>query len=133
MDAGETLKDRILSFLASWPQSPERGALGWGATDPSHKEAARNLALDARRWFNTVNLTIAPLILHDRDFLYYTLRQVEAAIRKHEYERPRPQSGVVQLQGADPRTGLSGLLGGRRADIDYEASLARDMDLAAEG
>jgi hypothetical protein len=130
IEAGEELRERILDFLANWPRSPQGHELHWAQTEPKHQEAARALVIDTRQWFNSVTQRIAALILHDRSFLYYTLRQVEGAIRKRHYVRPYPQTGPMQVQmGTAPYPTLySG-----RADVDEETLLERAKKEAAEG
>jgi hypothetical protein len=133
--AGEELRSQILDFLANWPKLPDQGELPWEKTERSHQEHARTLTIETRRWFNSMGLRIAPLILHDRTFMYYALRQVEAAIRKHHYVRPYPQQGSMQIQ-IERESLWGGLLEsgwGQRADADFETTVESAKADASEG
>lgn len=138
--AGEKLRDQILNFLSNWPRTSIGIGLSWSQTEQGHQEHARTLTIDTRQWFNSLNLRVAPLILHDRTFLYFTLRQVEAAIRKHRYVRPYPQVGPTEVHIEQPSR--SGLLDqfhalsrdmDQRADVDRETSIEKAKSDASEG
>ena len=80
---GVALRERILTFLSSWPHNPEGYELWLEMTDEGHQETARTLAINVRRWFSEVSQQVLPVVLWDRMTLYYTSRQLEAAVRKH--------------------------------------------------
>ncbi|GJQ44415.1 MAG: hypothetical protein DWB56_07520 [Candidatus Jettenia sp.] len=56
----------------------------------------------------------APYVLYNRDFLYYLMRQVMAAIKKHKYKRPYPESGSRTVRVIDHPF----LFGDSKVDID---------------
>jgi hypothetical protein len=133
VDSGEALRNQILSFLEHWPRGPQKQQpLSWTETTVNHQEAARELIIDARQWFNTVDQAIGSLMLYDRTGLYYAERQVEAAIRKHHYVRPYPQAGPMQVQiSSSPIAGLLSRSG--RADVEHETSLEDAEKSVTEG
>ena len=88
LEEGSRLEPGILSFLDRWPRDENGTALSWGDTPVGYQAEGREWVIQVRRWFNSIALAITPLILHDKTVLYYTLRQVEASIRKQQYQKP---------------------------------------------
>ena len=100
-DVGCKLKARILKFLESWPLDDKNDAIDWDKTNDTHKGTANELIDDTRRWFNTLKIEVMPYIVYEPEYLYYTLRKVEAAIKKHSYKRPYPESGPKTITVVD--------------------------------
>ncbi|MFN2454067.1 MAG: hypothetical protein ABR577_07580 [Pyrinomonadaceae bacterium] len=135
-DEGYKLKEKILAFLNAWPLDEQSNAVFISETDGNHQKAVNDLILDARRWFNTLNIEVLPYTVYDRQFLYYILRQVEAAIKKHRYVRPYPTSGSQTVQLVDSRSPTIGYAGWGRsgiADVEKDASLKTAKGEADEG
>jgi hypothetical protein len=94
LDEGSRLESNILSYLGAWPRDEAGNALYWRDAPVEQQEAGRELVIETRRWFNSFAIAVGSLILHDRTILYHTLRQVEASIRKHQYQRPANEQGT---------------------------------------
>jgi hypothetical protein len=122
LEEGVRLETSILSFLEQWPRDDSGNALYWGDTPIAHQETGRELVIQTRRWFNSISLVIGPLILHDRSVLYYTLRQVEASIRKHQYQKPSNEQ-PVPLSVAGGNAAAPPVSPQRRYDQDVETRL----------
>ncbi|HHT9108363.1 MAG TPA: hypothetical protein ACFYEF_09360 [Candidatus Wunengus sp. YC63] len=133
-DAGYKLKEKIVNFLERWPVNEKNEAIYWTNTNENHKNAVSDLTNDTQIWFNSLNINVLPYILYDREYLYYTMRQVVAAIKKHKYKRPYPESGpkTVRMVDNSARVWLHGV-GDNRADIDYETTLDEAKKDAEEG
>jgi hypothetical protein len=129
IEAGEKLKERILLFLSNWPRTPKGAEVGWKETDSQHKEAAHELIIEARKWFNILKLEIAPMILYDPSSLYYALRHVEAGIRMRRYTPPRSGMGV-QIVG-QPAMSLSDPFG--QGDVENVTALVIAKQEATDG
>jgi hypothetical protein len=132
LDEGSEIKDSMLSFLSNWPRDESGTPLYWSDTPREHRATARELVTKTRQWFNSTSQAIAPFILHDRSFLYYTLRQVEAAIRKHQYKRP----GLGQVghhAPSTPETRIPVPVQPRVSDVDVESRLEIARSEASEG
>lgn len=121
-DAGYKLKERIVNFLNKWPVNEKNEVIYWENIDQIHKNAVFDLTNATQIWFNSLNINVLPYVLYNREFLYYVMRQVVAAIKKHYYKRPYPESGPRTVSMVDTRPFLFGV-GNRRADIDYETTL----------
>lgn len=134
-DVGCKLKARILKFLESWPLDDKNDAIDWDKTNDTHKGTANELIDDTRRWFNTLKIEVMPYIVYEPEYLYYTLRKVEAAIKKHSYKRPYPESGPKTITVVDRKDPLSRILGfsSVKADVDYETDLEGAKREATEG
>jgi hypothetical protein len=91
-ELGCQIKARILGYLAIWPKDDKGQAVSWGQTSESHQTQGFQLVEETHRWFTQVNVEILPFSLYDREFLYYTFRQVAAAIRKHHYAGRNPDT-----------------------------------------
>jgi len=121
-DEGCKLKETISSFLDNWPVDDNNKEILWENTDSDHKEAVKGLTIETRRWFNSVKTLIIPYSLYPEEQLYFLLRQVEAAIKKHKYKRPYPESGPrMTVQTDTKHAWLHGW--GSKADIDVEVTL----------
>lgn len=131
-DKGYKLKEKILNFLEKWPVNEKNEEIFWENTDNDHKEAVNNLIIETRQWFNSVKVLIVPYTLYPEQHLYYILRQVEAAIKKHEYKRPYPESGPRMMVQTDMKYAwLHGI--GSKTDIDVEVTLSDAMKQASAG
>jgi hypothetical protein len=134
---GTELQEKILALLENWPRTEAGGELNWEDTDQNHKERSRNLAIDVRRWFSSVHHHVQSIVLYDKDALYYTSRQVEAAVRKRRYEKPRQEPLPRQIElvnrGTAHLQGVVGQMLHRRPDADYETSIEVAQRSAAEG
>lgn len=121
LDDGIAIKDSISRFLADWPCNETGTPLYWSETSGQHQQSASDLTITLRQWFNAINQIIMPLVLHDRTFLYYTLRQAEAAVRKGQYRAPMPdqQSSSGTNTQLSPESGVNS----RRLDIVVETRL----------
>ena len=117
LDEGLAIKESITLFLSNWPRDETGAAVYWTETSADHQQVASDLTIQLRQWFNSINQMVMPLILHDRTFLYYTLRQVEAAVRKHQYRRPytEPPPGPTFLSVPEPAVSSA-----RRSDVEIE-------------
>ena len=133
-DEGYKLKDRIINFLERWPVNEKNEAIYWTNTNENHKNAVSDLTNDTQIWFNSLKINVLPYVLYNREYLCYTMRQVIAAIKKHKYKRPYPESGpkTVRMIDNSARAWLSGV-GDNRADIDYETTLEEAKKDAVEG
>jgi hypothetical protein len=121
-DEGRKLREAILSFLDKWPVDENNEEILWENTGSDHKEAVKGSTIKTRRWFNSVKTWIIPYSLYPEEQLYFILRQVEAAIKKHEYKRPYPESGPRMTVQTDAKYAwLHGL--GSKTDIDVEVTL----------
>jgi hypothetical protein len=125
LDEANNLKQSVSTFLSAWPRDDSGSPLFWRDTSHQHRDNARKLALRTRRWFNLVNSIVVPLILHDRTFLYTKLRQVEAAIYKHQYRKPLVS---FQAETVPPVPVVT-----RQYDVDVETRLETAERDAAEG
>jgi hypothetical protein len=122
LDEGARLERDILSFLEDWPREHVGNSISWEDTPIEHKTVGKELVIETRRWFNSIALAIGPSILHDRTVLYYTLRQVEASIRKRQYQKPafeQPTSWFIA--GAHTHAGPTSVV--RRVEGDIETRL----------
>jgi hypothetical protein len=81
LDEGRQLRTVIIGYLDDWPRDESGVALRWAEVSGEHRAKGIELVTKTRQWFNSASLLAGPLILHDKTFLYQTLRQVEAAIR----------------------------------------------------
>jgi hypothetical protein len=117
LDDGFSIMDAITRFLATWPKDDLGTPSYWADTASDHQQNASDLTVRARQWFNSINQIILPLVLYDRTFLYYTLRQVEAAIRKHQYRRPYSEPSV----GGGYTSGQEATV--KRSDVEVETRL----------
>lgn len=133
-DEGYKLKERIVNFLERWPVNEKNEAIYWENIDQIHKNAVSDLTNATQIWFNSLNTKVLPYVLYNREFLYYVMRQVIAAIKKHKYKRPYPESGpkTVRMVDNSARAWLSGVRD-NRADIDYETILDEAKKDAEEG
>ena len=133
-DEGYKLKERIVNFLERWPVNEKNEAIYWENIDQIHKNAVSDLTNATQIWFNSLNTKVLPHVLYNPEFLYYVMRQVIAAIKKHKYKRPYPESGpkTVRMVDNSARAWLSGV-GDNRADIDYETTLDEAKKDAEEG
>ena len=133
-DEGYKLKERIVNFLERWPVNEKNEVIDWTNTNQNHKNAVSDLTNATQIWFNSLNTKVLPHVLYNLEFLYYVMRQVIAAIKKHKYKRPYPESGpkTVRMVDNSARAWLSGL-GDNRADIDYETTLDEAKKDAEEG
>ena len=133
-DEGYKLKERIVNFLERWPVNEKNEAIYWENIDQIHKNAVSDLTNATQIWFNSLNTKVLPYVLYNREFLSYVMRQVIAAIKKHKYKRPYPESGpkTVRMVDNSARAWLSGV-GDNRADIDYETTLDEAKKDAEEG
>lgn len=133
-DEGYKLKERIVNFLERWPVNEKNEAIYWENIDQIHKNAVSDLTNATQIWFNSLNTKVLPYVLYNREFLSYVMRQVIAAIKKHKYKRPYPESGpkTVRMVDNSARAWLSGV-GDNRADIDYETTLDEAKKDAVEG
>ena len=133
-DAGYKLKEKIVNFLERWPVNEKNEAIDWTNTNQNHKNAVSDLTNDTQIWFHSININVLPYVLYNHEYLYYTMRQVVAAIKKHKYKRPYPESGpkTVRMVDNSARAWLSGV-GDNRADIDYETTLDEAKKDAEEG
>ncbi len=126
---GQKLKENILIFLDAWPKDEKSFAITFEKTDVSHQDAVSKLIIETRRWFNKLNLEVLPHIVYDRQFIYFTLRKVEAAIKKCQYIRPYVPSGpqtieVVEYPFSSPSS---------HGDTERRISLERAKEEAKEG
>jgi hypothetical protein len=132
LNDGTSIKEAITVFLQRWPKDDDGIERYWADTPALHQQQAQDLVIRTRQWFNAANQMITPLILHDRTFLYFTLRQVEAAIRKHQYRRPyTEQVPTVGLHTSGPFAPEPSIAQ-RRADIEIETRLEIAQREAAE-
>ncbi|OHC05961.1 MAG: hypothetical protein A3J92_05525 [Planctomycetes bacterium RIFOXYC2_FULL_41_27] len=133
-DEGYKLKERIVNFLERWPVNEKNEAIYWENIDQIHKNAVSDLTNATQIWFHSLNTKVLPHVLYNPEFLYYVMRQVIAAIKKHKYKRPYPESGpkTVRMVDNSARAWLSGV-GDNRADIDYETTLDEAKKDAEEG
>lgn len=122
---GVGLKIRVLAFLDRWPLANDAEPIDLKSTEASHKEAVNELIIETRTWFNALNAEVSPYLLHDKQFLYYTLREVEASIKKMKYVRPYPTQGTQTVTVVEQDRGFWGFSGVRdnRADIDEDTNL----------
>jgi len=122
VDEGSRLEENILSFLEDWPRDDAGNSISWRETPIEHQAVGRELVIEARRWFNSIAIAISPLILHDRTVLYYTLRQVEASVRKHQYQKPASeQLSFGAIPGGPTQVGPTPVV--RRVEGDIETRL----------
>ncbi len=121
-DEGRKLREVILSFLDKWPVDENNGEVLWENTGNDHKEAVKDLTIETRRWFNSVKTWIIPYSLYPEEQLYFILRQVEAAIKKHDYKRPYPESGPRMTVQTDAKYAWLHERGSK-TDIDVEVTL----------
>ena len=132
IDAGERLKERVLQFLSNWPRTPKGQEMDWNETDSQHYEAAHQLTIETRHWFNLLKLKIAPLIVYDSSSLYFNLRYVEAAIHKRRYIPPNPQVSVrLTGQPMMPMMGLGTPVSQGDVELPATLDLAKDDAAAA--
>lgn len=133
-DEGYKLKERIVNFLERWPVNEKNEVIYWENIDQIHKNAVSDLTNATQIWFNSLNMKVLPYVLYDREYLYYVMRQVIAAIKKHKYKRPYPESGpkTVRMVDNSARAWLFGV-GDNRADIEYETALDEAKKDAEEG
>lgn len=132
-DEGYILKEKILTFIEKWPVNEKNEAIDWTNTNQNHKNAVSDLTNDTQIWFNSVNINVLPYVLYNREYLYYTMRQVVAAIKKHKYKRPYPESGPKTVRMVDSAHSFLFGIGGNKADIDYETTLGEAKKHAEEG
>ncbi len=97
-DEGERLRVEILAFLGRWPHNALNHEKEFEEADEQHRVEADELIERIRRWFNTIKLQVLPYLVYDTTFLYYTLRTVEASIKKRHYVRPRASSGQTSVR-----------------------------------
>jgi hypothetical protein len=131
---GIRLRDRILGFLNDWPLTEKSWAIDFKSTESRHQEVGNELTIETRRWFNSIHVEILPYLVHEQQFLYYTLRQVEAGIKKRTYVRPYPTTGPQTIQVVDqhdPVNYFSSRSG--RADIEIDAKLDKARKDVQEG
>jgi hypothetical protein len=121
-EEGCKLKETISSFLEKWPVDENNEEILWENTDSVHKEAVKDLTIETRRWFNSVKTLIIPYSLWPEEQLYFISRQVEAAIKKHEYKRPYPESGPRMTVQTDAKYAWLHRMGSK-VDIDVEVTL----------
>jgi hypothetical protein len=108
-DDGERLRVEILEFLEHWPRDSSNLEKEFEEIDERHRIEADELIERTRRWFNTIKLQVLPYLIYDSSFLYYTLRTVEASIKKRYYVRPRPPSSQsVRIIREDRSLGMLG-------------------------
>src|SRR3989338_1862316 len=100
-DEGYKLKDRIINFFERWPVNEKNEAIYWTNTNENHKNAVSDLTNDTQIWFNSLKINVLPYVLYNREYLCYTMRQVAAAIKKHKYKRPYPESGPKTVRMVD--------------------------------
>jgi hypothetical protein len=136
--SGEALRDRVASFLEAWPKDDDGGCPDLAVCPSDRQRAARELVNETRFWFNSVAQTILPLILYDRSFLYYKLRQAEAAVQKQNYRKPAQNdgsAGSLEISVAEQGIPLPRASPIRRTDIEVEARIdlaLREADEAFE-
>jgi len=126
---GNRLKGRILRFLDEWPLGSDSQPIYFPQASDEHKNAANGLIGETRAWFNALNSEVLPYLIYDKAFLYYTFREVEAAIKKMLYVRPYPTSGPQTVTVVHwERPSLFGFSGfhDNRADIEEDT----DLDIA---
>jgi hypothetical protein len=126
-DEGLKLKERVLKFLDGWPLDEKSIPIRISKTTIEHRQAVEGLITDVRRWFNSINVDVLPFIVYDRQFLYYTLRQLEAAIKKQTYVRPYPTSGTqtVRVVSGEDEPFFSRFRElAERADVEHDADLS---------
>ena len=129
-DEGYILKEKILAFLEKWPMNEKNEAVLWSNTEQNHKDAGSDLIIVAQKWFNSMNMKVLLYVLYNREFLYYTMRQVVAAIKKHKYEKPNPGVGPRPISIGPIN---SFLFMDDTGDIDYETTLDEAKKDADEG
>lgn len=100
-DEGYILKEKILIFLEKWPMNEKNEEVLWVNTDQHHKDAVSDLIIVTQKWFNSLTGEVLPYVLYNRDSFYYLMRQVIAAIKKHKYKRPYPESGLKTVRVID--------------------------------
>lgn len=118
-ERGCLLKEKILNFLNKWPVNEKNEEIYWENIDQIHKNVVSDLTNATQIWFNSLNMKVLPYVLYNREFLYYIMRQVIAAIKKQKYERPYPESGpkTVRMVDNSAHAWLFGV-GDNRADRD---------------
>jgi hypothetical protein len=126
LDEGISMKESIGLLLSKWPRDDAGEALYWSDTPQSYQVTASEFVIRVRQWFNSVNQIVMPLVLHDKMFLYYTLRQVEAAVRKRQYRRASSELPTGGLPPTAPEFS-------RRAEIEIESRLEIAQQEAADG
>jgi hypothetical protein len=130
---GLRLKNEILEFLSSWPS--EKGLpLDLEGCPDSHKSKVEELFIHIGRWFNTIGNEILPATLNDPQSVYYTMRRVQAAVKKKQYERPKPTRipKTISLR----ETKQVGFFGGGLADYwneEKEGDADYDTDIETAG
>src|SRR2546427_7781960 len=82
IDTGERLMQEINLLLLGWPKEGETKLLSLYETPTYFKEQVRNLEIDVRRWFNTIQEKVLPVILFDRHQLLDFLNNVVSGIRR---------------------------------------------------
>src|ERR1044072_1656174 len=132
---GRRLKERILEVLEKWPVDSKGKGDDFEKTASEHKAVIREVIVDIRRWFNTLNIEVLPLVVYDKQYLYYTLRQVEASAKKMTYIRPYPTSGpqTVEVVQRDRPFVFPASRRSNKADIEDDASLEVAKAEAGEG
>ena len=94
IEAGENLGERILAFLSGWPRTPSGGEMILKDTHAHHQEECHALVIETRKWFNLVKLRVGSIVIYESSSFHYTMRRVDAAIRKCGYIPPNPQIAV---------------------------------------
>lgn len=132
-DKGCKLKEEILAFLKKWPLDEKNEPIYWANVNDDIKNIAQELTITTRQWFNAFKIEVMPYLVHPPEFLYYTLRQVEAAIKKHKYKRPYPESGSKTIR-VETNSKFAWLNRNESiADIEHETTLEEAIEEAKEG
>jgi hypothetical protein len=123
-EQGLELRSRIDGHLGSWPVDEKGQGIEFDVLSTELREAALGLIIDTSRWINNLKDQVLPFIVYDQQYLYYLLRQVEAAIRKHHYKRPYPETMPATISvNSGFSLPFSGF-GDRRTDIEIYSDLA---------
>lgn len=133
-DEGVKLKERILLLLHKWPKDHVHSyGFSIEETDKIHQQEVHKLVDECKKWFNTVFVEVLPFTVYDKSHFYYTLRTVEAAIKKKYYVRPYPTLGPERVQVAPDQ--FMGLLsrGAERADVERTSTIENAKEDAENG
>ncbi len=132
-DQGVSLRSSIGTFLSSWPTGSDRD-LEFDEAPDDFRRDGNALITDVRKWFNLLKAQVLAHLLYDQQYVYYLLRQAEAAIKKNKYRRPYPESMPSTIGIRDSHVlRLLGSTDDRKSDIEVFSTLeeARKEALSA--
>lgn len=119
-EQGVLLKEKIFDYLSKSPVE-KKEYVNWTEIAIEYRQIGENIIIEVRSWFSLLKRDVMPFILYDEEYLYYTLRTVEAAIKLRHYKRPYPQSFPSSIRLDDSKSVFGSLID--RQDVEVSSTI----------